>query len=514
MSNESYNPDVLSCLANLSNDEVFTPPNVVNEMLDMLPADIWSDKSATFLDPFTKSGVFLREIAKRLIVGLENEIPNLQERLDHIFHNQIFGIAITELTSLLSRRSLYCSKYPNCRFSVSKFNNTEGNIRYRRLEHTWRDGKCIYCGAAKEEYDRGVDLESHAYELIHTNHPERIFNMKFDVIIGNPPYQLTTNAEDRIAAKQAKPLFHEFVINAQKLNPRFLSMIIPARWYSGGIGLGDFREKMLSDKRITKLVDYPNSKDCFDGVDIAGGVCYFLWSRDEKGPCEVKNIIGQKENFSTRYLDEFGDLFVRSNEAISIIHKVRKKCDKFLENKVYALDPFGIPTAARGKEKPFAGCISLIHSQGVGFISPAEVKKNKELINKWKVTIARIVPCNGEVGIDPEKGYRSITNPRILKPGEVNTFSYVLLGTFNSEAEAINYRKYLMCKLPRFLLRLTYSSMNIAKTNFKFVPELDFNEEWSPKKLYELFDLDEEEISLVEKTMRDFDEKEEDESNE
>ena len=279
----TYNPDVLNCLANLSNDEVFTPPEVANAMLDMLPQELFRSPNAKFLDPACKSGVFLREIAKRLIIGLADSIPDLQQRLDHIFHNQIYGIGITALTSLLARRSLYCSKYPNSKYSVSVFDTVDGNIRFKNTQHVWKNGKCIFCGAPQSEYDRSTDLEQYAYEFIHTPKPKGLFGVKFDVIISNPPYQLNDGGN----GKSAKPVYQKFVNMAKKLNPKYLIMIIPSRWFTGGKGLNEFRESMLTDKHIRQLVDYENFKDVFPGVDLAGGACYFLWDRDSEGPCTV-----------------------------------------------------------------------------------------------------------------------------------------------------------------------------------------------------------------------------------
>ena len=330
------NPDVLTCIANLSNDEVFTPPELANRMLDALAdawaanhegANVWTDKTVTFLDPFTKSGVFLREITSRLTKGLAQDIPDLQERVNHILTKQVFGIGITRLTSLLARRSVYCSKHANGAHSIAKrFSIDAGNIWFERTEHTWGNGKCAFCGASQTALDRGDGMETHAYAFIHTDNIktriDEFFggNMQFDVIIGNPPYQLNDGGYGTSAA----PIYQLFVDQAKTLEPRYLSMIIPARWFAGGKGLNEFRESMLADNRLRSIADYLSAADVFPGVGLKGGVCYFLWNRDHPGLCDVSTHFKDwpVSTASRSLLEKGADVFIRFNEGLSILKKV------------------------------------------------------------------------------------------------------------------------------------------------------------------------------------------------
>ena len=462
--NMVYNPDVLTCLANLSNDEVFTPPEVANAMLDMLPQELFSNPDTTFLDPGCKSGVFLREIAKRLLTGLEPQIPDLQERIDHIFHKQLFGIAITELTSLLSRRSVYCSKYPNSEYSVSRFDNAQGNVRYKKIPHTWIDGKCVFCGASQAEYDRDEELETHAYEMLHTNKPEAIFNMKFDVIISNPPYQLSDGGN----GKSAKPIYQLFVDKAKKLNPRYMAMIIPSRWFSGGKGLDEFRRSMLSDRRLRTLVDYENFKDVFPGVDLAGGACYFLWDREYNGMCEVTNFSKENPLTSMRYLDE-NEIFIRQNLAVEIVKKVQSQEKRFLSDRVSSRKPFGLPTNYAQKDKGVP--CWFIQKIGLKYAYTTDVDNSRGYLEKWKLLVPK-APIAGQTDFTKPVGFYYEGNTRIAKPGECCTESWIVAGAFSTEDEVKAYKSYIFTKTVRFLLLQTVVSQDVTKKNYCFIPDL------------------------------------------
>ena len=489
----AYNPDVLSCLANLSNDEVFTPPAVVNSMLDLLPQELFESPDTKFLDPAAKSGVFLREIAKRLIKGLEKKIPDLQARVDHILHKQAFGIATTELTSLVSRRSLYCSKYPNCKYSVSHFDSVEGNIRFRALKHDFVKGRCKWCGASESQFDRDDSLESHAYEFIHTLNPQEIFNMKFDVIIGNPPYQMADGGN----SASAMPIYQKFVEQAKNMNPRFLVMIIPARWYAGGRGLDGFRDVMLNDDSICKLVDYIDSEDCFPGVDIAGGICYFLRDYQYHGKCMVTTIQGNAKDESVRNLGEF-PTFIRHAIALSIVKKVLAGCTLSVSEIVSSQKPFGLRTYVKPDKK---GDLVLRYNQGTGPFKRQNVLDKIEWIDKWKVIMSYLTADHAGRA-DSEGKRRIFSSLEILPPQHVCTETYIVVGVFKTKKEASNHVAYLKTMFVRFLVAQIATTQHISKSSFVFVPMQDFSKTWTDEELYRKYKLTKDEIAFIESMIK------------
>ena len=500
-----YNPDVLSCIANLSNDEVFTPPELANKIIDMLPQELFENPDTTFLDPCCKSGVFLREIAKRLLKGLERQIPDLEKRIEHIFSKQLYGIAITELTSLLSRRSVYCSKFPSSPWSAYQFPETQpqGNIIYQRIKHTWKDGKCVHCGASQSEYDRDSDLETYAYQFIHNLDVKKLFNMKFDVIIGNPPYQMEVGVQKD---NYAIPLYHKFVLQAIKLQPRYLSMIIPARWYAGGRGLDSFRNEMLHDDRIRVIHDYPDASDCFQGLQIKGGVCYFLWDRDNHGDCEITTHLNNQNigPISRPLLEKGNDTFIRYNQAIPIVRKVRKHSYTSFSTLVSPQTPFGIVTSYKGiptresisDVKMYISGNDKNYKGGSAYAPYNMITKGKEMIHWHKVYIAMA-----------GSGSDSFPHSILCKPfyGEPNTVcnqSYLVIGPFENEQICRNVMSYISTKFFRFMVLQKKNAQHAMRGVYEFVPIQDFSKPWTDEELYAKYGLTEEEIAFIESMIR------------
>lgn len=509
------NPDVLTCIANLSNDEVFTPPELANRMLDTLAdawaadnngADIWADSSVRFLDPCTKSGVFLREVTSRLTEGLAKEIPNLQKRVDHILTKQVFGIAITQITSLLARRSVYCSKHANGKHSIGKgFANEAGNVWFERLEHTWGNTKCEFCGAPREvlEKNRSEEVENYAYAFLHTDDIEtrlaELFgeNMQFDVIIGNPPYQMKGGA----GGTSDSSIYHLFVEQALNLDPRFLSMVIPSRWLAGGRGMDDFRDAMLTGKHIRYMVDYTKMATAFPGVDFEGGVGYFLWDKNHHGDCEY--TLFQGEELHPTIARDLGahDIFIRDHRALAILEKVSAQGEPTMEQIISSDTPFGLATNFSGwKKSPFKGSVAVYLTErgkrSVGYISEFEIRKNTQLINKWKLLLPE---AYGERGAIPALVLgRSIVAPR----KSVCTQTYLVAGPFGSETEAESVQSYFTTRFARFLVSLRKITQHALRSTYSWVPQQQWTRTWTDEALYKKYRITIDEITFIESMIR------------
>ena len=516
------NPDVLTCIANLSNDEVFTPPEFANRMLDTLGeawaadhkgANMWASRSVRFLDPCTKSGVFLREISSRLSKGLADDIPNLEDRVDHILTRQVFGIGITHLTSLLARRSVYCSKHATGIHSVAKsLTSDDGNIWFKRTEHRWVDGKCAYCGANQRYYDRGKGFETHAYTFIHTddvkNHVAELFggDMQFDVVIGNPPYQLGQSGGEAVGSF-AMPIYQKFVEAAKRLGPRYLSMVTPSRWFAGGRGLDEFRQEMLSDRRLRALVDYPDSREVFAGVDIAGGISYFLWDSSWNGKCKVTTMSGSETGPTlSRYLNEF-DILVRYNEAVPILERVIESSGSggfdSLASQVAPIQPFSIRTKFRGAPSSdgMANPVLIYQNGGTGFIERDAIPRNGDWVDQWKVFLSRAASEHG--GQTDKNGTRRIFSLIVIgKPGTACTETYLVAGRFSTEAEAKNLGAYLRTKFVRFLVALRTNTQDLYSERFAFVPKLPMDRDWTDEMLYKKYGITRDEIAFIDSMIR------------
>jgi site-specific DNA-methyltransferase (adenine-specific) len=508
------NPDVLTCIANLSNDEVFTPPELSNQMLDLLAetwardnggADIWADPTVTFLDPFTKSGVFLREITSRLTKGLEGTIPDLQDRVDHILTKQIFGIAITHLTALLARRSVYCSKFADGQHSIARtFGNPDGNVWFEPVDHMWSsDRRCSLCGASESMFDRGEGLESHAYALIHTDNPRDLIalafgdDMQFDVIIGNPPYQI-----DDEGGHRPVPLYQKFVTQAKALEPKYLVMVTPSRWMAGGLGLGSFRAEMLSDKRIRTLVDFPVSREVFSGVEVKGGVSYFLWSRDEPGLCKFTSVRdGVSSPIVERRLDTY-DILVRDSMGLALLKRVLSQGEPSFEEVVASVRPFGDKLRSNFRDykydKTSAYSVSLLvneKGQRVEVWTKQEyVTSNQALAAGWKVFLPKAGSDGGQ-----RLPSSVIGTPRLGRPGQVSTETYLAIGPFKTKREASNALAYLETQTARYLISLRKISQDNVPSTFKWLPIQDWQEPMTDESLRDKYRITREESIHINK---------------
>jgi site-specific DNA-methyltransferase (adenine-specific) len=479
--------DILEVIADLSNDEVFTPPRLVNEMLDLLPESVWTDPTLRWLDPGTKTGVFLREVAKRLLVGLSDQFVSTEDCLEHILGEMLHGIAITELTSLLARRSLYCSKDATSDAATVRMPNPDGNVWFDRSEHTLdKKERCVECGSQVRAGN--ADAENHAYGFVHLSGRrqwEKVMPSTFDVILGNPPYQLSTGQE----SAQAVPIYHRFIQTAIDLNPKYLLMVVPTRWMVGGMGLGDFRKRTLADRRMATLFDFPNGQEVFPTVNIKGGVCYFLWDAAHDGPCRVVTVReGERVDDVSRTLDEF-DVFIRSQASLEILRQVRGQDDSSIIEMISAQKPYGLPTNARSTSDTKNGVKVVAFSGGKRtdlFVKKTDIAETGMPLQSWRVLVPKAGSDGGQRIPDPVLG-----QPQIVPPGVACTESFIAIGPFASEEEATNFEVYLRTRFFRFLVSLRKITQDALRNVYRWVPQQELDRAWTDEELFDRYGLSE-----------------------
>lgn len=489
--------DILSTISNLSGSEIFTPPELANAVLDLFPSGVWSDPAHRFLDPCCKTGVFLREIVKRLMAGLEAVIPDAAERRSHVLRNQVFGIAITELTWLMTRRTLYGTKDATSDRAAelsARMDRPEGNVAFPRAEHSWdARGRCRICGISYEIEREGMD--NHAYAFIHDGSSEIFPDMRFDTIIGNPPYQV----KDGGHGASATPIYQLFVQAAKEFDPRHLSMIIPARWYAGGKGLDGFRAEMLSDPGLSKLVDIRDASEAFAGVEIKGGICYFLRETDRKDPgCEVRGLRGGALGAPMKRRLDAHDVLIRENEAVPILEKVLAAHDgPWLSEKVSSQKPFGFRTNFTDFSKePFEGAIRIYANGGSGWIERDRVPDENGWVDRWKVLLS--MAYNGGDALP----HQIMGRPIISEPGSCCTETYIVVGSFETEGHAKNLDVYMRSRMVRFLISLRKNTQHLTRHRFSFVPDLPMDELWTDEKLYDKFSISRDERKFIENMVK------------
>ena len=516
---KNYNPDILETIANLSNDEVFTPPKLANDILDLLPEEIWKDSTITFLDPAVKTGIFLREITSRLIAGLAEEIPDLQERVNHILTKQVFGIGITELTTLMARRTVYCSTTANGKFSIcTEFDDEKGNIIFPDTEHAWdKNGRCEYCGANKENYSGGANRENYAYPFIHDNFKKEFGNMKFDVIIGNPPYQLSDGLEGGNSSR-ASAIYHLFIDKAIELNPRYITMIVPSRWMTRAAeGIpNDWVDRMIQSKNLKIIHDFESADEIFKGVGIAGGINFFLWDKLHNDNCLYHyHYINGDIKDRTGLLDPFGIGFViRDPAAYSIVEKVSK-----LDNNYFAIKDRNFSSMVGPKHfydqgtqltsswRDYKENKSNIYNikyyvsettNGVpyGWIKESQIPKRRETIPLHKIYITA-----GYGGGTKDK--KILSKPRYGEPNSVCSQTYLVIGydvkkhNFSKE-QCLNIMSYMNTRFFRYLVSIKKVTQNGPRGVYQFVPLQDFSKPWTDAELYKKYELTQEEIDYIE----------------
>ena len=533
MAGYNEDTDILETLSSLNNHEVFTPPTVARQMLDLLPSEVWKNPYLKFLDPCAKTGVFLREIMVRLNDNLPrknefgedyycdgNNLNNPMERLYHIRRNMLYAIATSNLTAQITRRVLYGVTVANsdkdkaCGFKglndtynykmwndYGKLRQRDGNVFYghNNPQHDFDlKGKCKICRMSREASEE--DTESYAYPFIHgkvsTNIQKiRSGDMRFDVIIGNPPYQISDGGGN---GSSAIPLYHKFIELALSIKPMYISMITPSRWVNGGKGLDKFRKTMFSNKHLVSLQHYTKSRDLFPSVDIEGGVSFFLIDRSKNtNLLETLTIDGNNEDIFN--IDKTSPFIIMNRIGVSVFEKVSVIESSFLSTCVLARNPFGISSNSKHiTDNDNSNTLIEVATKRfkIKYINKKYIIKHQELIGKYNVVLSKLNGAANNNG-------RVIGNPEILGNGQCCTDTYLVLKSYDNLDLCLKFVSFVKTKFFRFMVSLKKTTNISSRKSFCYTPDICLSEEWTDEKLYAKYNLTQEEINYIESTIKE-----------
>lgn len=445
-------------------------PRFVNQ--GKVTAETLANPNAQILEINSKSGLYPLYVVysiyrKRCSMINENELTKEKqlELWDKTVRENIYVICKTPMARSITKRTLV--GYRNVKINAHAFDDLIMQLKDKPEQF-------------KDKITRGNFWN------------KEVQIMKFDAIVGNPPYHVMDGGG---TGSSAIPVYNNFVTISKKLSSNYISMITPSRWFAGGKGLDDYREEMLNDKSFVKIVDYPNGADCFPSAIIAGGVNYFLWDKNYTGQCIIINVENNKRNETQRDLNEYS-IFVRNNKAINIINKIKKVEKKFFNESVLPRNYFNLISGEKGHDIYSNNDITMFSLNGYSYINKNKITDQNKILEKYKVIMTKAMSGGNKPTQDGT--YLVASTIKILKPNEVCTETYLILEAFDTKKEAENLVEYVKTKLFRFLLLQALTSINISRDKFIFVPILDANHKYTSHELYARYNLSKEEIDYIE----------------
>lgn len=463
----------------LGESEVITPRNICNDMVGLIPEDGLNavlERGHKILDIAGKAGEFALALCDRY-GKLGYSVEALRDTIDTITTSGLtyeFTRMVYEILGLDT--DCIAEEFTSYSLLDVKKDGTQ-DIDYEKIWLLLSQDKPLSKIKMTDEVTEGDE------------------KVKFDVVVGNPPYQVNTSKQ----SAQSKPIYDKFVAVSKSINPKYISMIIPSRWFAGGMGLDSFRDTMRSDKCIEIIKSYANGKDCFPDTST-GGICYFLWNENHNGDCAFTTVIAGKENTCKRNLREF-PVILRDNTALKIVKEMYQSHQNNYGDKVCSINVFGYASKQHGSKIPETDGYELLSSRGFGYVAKDSLTQGTELANKHKVIVGQVI---SEHAAEPDKRgqYRLLSSLRVLRPKQLCNFSYLVIDSFNNEDEANNCRQYFSTRFVRYLILQAVSSIHLTKEKFRFVPVQDFSRSWTDADLYAKYGLTDDEIAYIESTIK------------